>query len=137
MAIVGTCKNGTPDQLSAWTSNRFVVFLERDPAGFPPYLNGRKAAKPSPKGENGGPAQQPKPVTTDQKSVRFHRRNPQGRGEFFEWPDRTQHLLVEAVNASLGKRFFFDIRANGSCALRADAPERIWGNLTGRCPDMD
>src|ERR1700733_5316641 len=38
MDIVGACEDQSSDQLPAWTSNRFVVFLERDPAGLPPHL---------------------------------------------------------------------------------------------------
>ena len=38
MAIVGTCENESPNQLPAWTSNRFAVFLEYDPAGLPTSL---------------------------------------------------------------------------------------------------
>src|SRR5665213_258357 len=46
MAIVGTGQDRTSNQLPAWTSNRFAVFLERDPAGLPPHLDGKVAPPP-------------------------------------------------------------------------------------------
>ena len=36
--LLGTGKNQSSDQLSAWQTYRFVVFLEGDTAGLPPYL---------------------------------------------------------------------------------------------------
>src|SRR3954451_24476490 len=71
MAIVGACKNRTPNQLPAWTSNRFVVFLERDPAGLPPNLNGIRKAANHPQGGNGGPAGKPKPGTRDPNNLTY------------------------------------------------------------------
>src|SRR5208337_2786901 len=47
MAIVGTCENEPPNQLPAWTSNSFAVFLERDPAGLPPYLGQMEGGRPA------------------------------------------------------------------------------------------
>src|SRR5947209_15782526 len=86
MAIVGTCKNRTPDQLPAWTSNRFDVFLERDPAGLPPNLNGNRKAANSPQGEqtlprggNGSPARPVNPGTTDPRTAPLSRRDREER----------------------------------------------------------
>src|ERR1700691_3896508 len=47
MDIVGACEDQSSDQLPAWTSNRFVVFLERDPAGLPPRLGLLEGGSPA------------------------------------------------------------------------------------------
>src|SRR5262249_25944031 len=148
--IVGTCKDGTPNQLPAWTSYRFAVFLERDPSGLPPYLNGtrKKAAAPlrgsttSPEGDNGGPAQAGK--TKDEGSKKFAllcRRNPGLRRT--EWPYRTQHhwskavtpawkrgssLTSEQLEAARSER----MRQNGLGAISQE-DARTWLEETGLC----
>ena len=38
MAIVGTCKDESPNKLPARTSNSFTVFVEGDSTGLPPNL---------------------------------------------------------------------------------------------------
>src|ERR1700723_1098996 len=59
MAIVGVGQDRTPNQLPTWTSNRFVVFLERDPAGLPPYLTRDRKAAADPQGRTARRERQP------------------------------------------------------------------------------
>ena len=46
MVTVGTGKNKPSDQLPAWTSNSFAVFLEGDPAGLPSHLERSEGGSP-------------------------------------------------------------------------------------------
>src|SRR5215469_6722784 len=105
MAIVGTCKNGTPNQLPAWTSYRFAVFLERDPAGLPPYLNGARekaALKTPPRGNNGGPAEAETRDDGSKKMQHFVARNPRAAANFLmALQDATS--LVESCKRQPGK----------------------------------
>ena len=68
MVTVGTGKNKSSNQLPAWTSNRFAVFLEGDPAGLPQDLERLEGGNPPLRGE-GHPARLAKPGTMHPKAV--------------------------------------------------------------------
>src|ERR1700676_1823569 len=143
MAIVGTCKNGTPNQLPSWTSNRFDVFLERDPAGLPPYLNGARKAARLPPGDGSPTKHSSQPRDNVSRNRNTSSTRPKGSATIFEWPDRTQHLLAEAVTpawkrgSSLTSEQMEAARAermrqNGHGAISLE-DARTWLEETGLC----
>ena len=135
MVTVGIGKNRAPNQLPPWTSNRFAVFLERDPAGFSTNLKLLDEGR-SPLRGQGGPANKQRPGTTYPESEALNRRDQQEAAIFWIRPRQDARSLVRSI-ASLEVRFFFDIRTNGSIARRKDAPGRTRGTHAGGCPDVD
>src|SRR5579863_3134485 len=139
MAIVGACKNEPSNQLPAWTPNSFAVFLERDPAGFPPDLRSMEGGgQPPGEGRTAG--------------AELNRTSEPGK--LCEVADLPRSLQASAASsiagqrirllrprrqscASLEVRFFFDIRAIGSIPRRTHAPERPRGHHAGRGTDLD
>src|ERR1700721_2289107 len=59
MAIVGVGQDRTPNQLPTRQSKRFFLFLERDPAGLPPYLTRDRKAAADPQGRTARRERQP------------------------------------------------------------------------------
>ena len=96
----------------------------------------RKAANPPPRGTTGARRNQPNQGQRIPNMQHFVDR-PQGQRRLSGWPEQDAYIFWLSCNASLEKRFFFDIRAIGSSARGTDAPERTWGTHTGRCPDVD
>src|SRR6185437_6494442 len=137
MAIVGTCENESPNQLPAWTPNRFAVFLEYDPAGLPTNLKDVWKVAISLSGVRIARASKDRDHGIKGRNCGSCKNSRQIDGNIEREPTPRTIPLFLATDANLEARFFFDSRAIGSIACREDAPERQRRSDTGRRPDLD